>query len=227
MNSNLLRPSILLKSLQFRLQHTSLFPHQISDHDAKFAYDNMKLSRRGNPPDSRKLYWFNAYRQIVKARFIFVLQNTNLPSNTLLELKKDLSKNSLECLTVRNGLFSAAAKFHDPKYAKMKNLFQGPTTVWFSNVSDQENPKLIQEVARIATKYKKNVILVGGAVDGHVLTANTFNQVKDLPPKAVLYGELLGLLQYPGSTITNILSQTPNTLSATLQQHEKQLNDLK
>jgi ribosomal protein L10 len=153
---------------------------------------------------------------------MFVLQNNNIPAQKLVQLRKDLAQSHLEVLNVRNGVFAAAAK-RDGK-RDLTNLFQGQTMVWFSNATDSENPKLLQDVAKIADQYKQFVFLTGGMMENIILTADTFQDVKALPPKAVLFAEILGLIQYPGTTIASILSQTPQTLAANLDQHVKQLN---
>jgi large subunit ribosomal protein L10 len=208
-------------SLMRTITTTRLFKPSFSKEEAEFAFQNVKRSVRGNPVDVRRTYWYHVYKNVLKARYLFVLQNNNIPAPLLVQLRKELSKTSIEVLNVRNAVFAAAAK-SDQKH-QLKNLFQAQTMVWFSNASDSENPSLLQDVGKIATKYKTFLFMTGGMMEGDVITAETFNDLRSLPPKAVLFGELLGLLQYPASTLTSILARPPQQLTSSLEQHVKQL----
>lgn len=177
-------------------------------------------SKRGNPVDYRRTYWYQTYAAVLQqSKFIFILQNNNLPAQKYKTLKNELKSKDLECLAIRNTVFSAAAR--NLGHGGLKNLFQGPTMIWFSAKSENDAPDMVKDIAKLADRYKQHLLLVGASLDGFVLSADTFASVKQLPPKTVLYGELLGLLSYPGSNITRVLSQTPSLLASSLEQHLK------
>ncbi|KAJ3337359.1 hypothetical protein HDU91_001509, partial [Kappamyces sp. JEL0680] len=171
----------------------AVFSPALSKEEARHAMENVFKSKRGNPVDVRRTYWYNVYAKVFsQSRCMFVLQNNNLPAQKYKSLKVELRSKGLECLAIRNAVFGAAA--NNANLPQMRNLFQGPTLVWFSPLSDEQAPNLIQDVSRITQKYKQHLLLVGGCVDGLVLSADTFEDIKKLPPKIVLYGELLGLI---------------------------------
>ena len=104
---------------------------------------------------------------------------------------------------------------------ELRNLFQGPTLVIFSSALDSQAPDLIKNAANILKKQQASTLLVGGFMDDFILSAQKFDEIKALPPKAQILGELLGLIQYPASAIAQILSQTPQVLAASLEQYQK------
>jgi large subunit ribosomal protein L10 len=122
---------------------------------------------------------------------------------------------------VRNAVFGAAAVSSGK--SKLKNLCQGQTMIWFSSATDSDNPNILKDVGKLAQKYKENTLLIGGSVDDLIITAQTFVELEGLPSKVVLFGQLLGLIQYPATSIASLLSQTPQVLAASLEQHKKQL----
>lgn len=196
------------------------FQAALTKEQGEFAYQNVKMTRRGNPVTTKKTYWFNVYSKILQqSRYMFVVQNNNITASKYNALKLELRANKIECLSVQNSLFSAAAV--SQKQEGLVNLFQGQTLLFFSNASDTESPTMVQDIGKISTKYNKNILLMGGSIDRFVISADTFNDVKKLPPKIVLYGQLLGLIGHPGSAITSTLAQTPQLLTSSLEQYSK------
>ena len=197
-----------------------LYQPRLSLAQAEVAFKNVHKSKRGNPVEARKIYWYEIYAKILNnSRQLFVIQNNNISAKNYKKLKCDLKEKGLECLAVKNGVFSAAAR--NLQHKNLGDLFQGPTLIWFSSLSDMEAPTMIKDVAAIVEKTP-NMLLVGASIDKLVLTADTFKEVKDLPPKSIIYGELLGLISYPSEAITNIMSHGPQILASTLDQHVNQ-----
>jgi large subunit ribosomal protein L10 len=197
---------------------TSIFTPTLSPAQTEYAWNNVKKSVRGNPVDNRRIYWYNVYLNVLKSRYLFVLQNNNMPASQYRQLRNVLKQTDIECLLVRNAVFAAAARSQNLK--GLNNLFQGQTLVWFSQ-SDNEN--IIKNAAKIAKDFSDNLLLVGAHIDSTILTADTFEDVKNLPPKTILYGQLLGLLNYPASHLVSILQQHPQMLAATLDQRRADL----
>ena len=197
-----------------------IFAPKLTQEQERFALENVKRSVRGNPVDTRRTFWFNSYLNILKARYLFVIQNNNIPASSYQALRKELLKKNIECLQVRNSVFGAACKTQGK--GNMRNLFQGQTLVWFSNATDAENPNIIKDVAT-AIKKHNHLLLVGADLEGMLITAQNFDQVVKLPSKQQLYGELLGVLSHPGGTIARILEQNQQSLTTTLDQRIKDL----
>jgi ribosomal protein L10 len=207
------------RSLASAVEKT-LFKPFLTPPEAVSALEKVKLSKRGNPVSARKTYWYETYKHILQnQKYLFVLQNNNIPSQTLLSLKKELKKSGLENLTVRNSVFKACAK--DLKKPEIANLFQGQNIVLFTN---NDNDQVIKDVGKIALKFRDHLLLVGGDIEGMVVTNNTFNMIKTMPSKQQLFQQILGIIQQPAHNIVSLLGQTPQMLAATLDQHEKNLN---
>ena len=212
---------LIIQSRTFASSAGRIFRSELSHEQSQLALKNVKRSVRGNPVDARRTFWFNSYLSVLKSRFLFVIQNNNIPASVYQELRKDLLKINIESLLVRNAVFAAACKSQGK--GNMKNLFQGQTLVWFSNATDAESPNLVKDVAA-AIKKHNHLLLVGADLEGMLVTAQNFEQVVKMPSKQQLYGELLNLLAHPGSSIARILEQNHHALALTLDQRLRDMS---
>src|SRR5690348_9734087 len=88
-----------------------LYQPRLDPSQAEIAFKNVHRSKRGNPVEPRKIYWYEIYAKILNnSRQLFVLQNNNISAKNYKKLKIDLKAKGLECLAVKNGVFSAAAR---------------------------------------------------------------------------------------------------------------------
>ncbi|KAI8927646.1 hypothetical protein BC831DRAFT_451710 [Entophlyctis helioformis] len=215
------------------------FHHTLPPPLAAAAYTSTRLSIRGNLPDPRRLFWLATYKNILPSRAVFLLQNNNMDAREAAALKRSLAAQGFSLLAVRNAVFSAAIadvfskKIVQPdgtsvamqSLSGLRKMVVGPTLVAFSNKSETEAPRLVQGFAETIKAAGSKVALVGGKLDGSLLTAESFERVLGMPGLQRLRGEIVGLLEMPAASIVGTLERTPGTLVATIGQHAKQLTE--
>merc|ERR1719223_2521677 len=110
---------------------------------------------------------------------------------------------------VKNGVFKAAVTDSNLSSSEMLgNLLQGHSYVLFSsNVSQEATKKLASLVQK-----NSNLLLVGAHVDGTLLSAETFENFKNLPEKEVLFQHVLDLILNPSRQFTRVLNQSQSAL---------------
>ncbi|CAG8584642.1 4852_t:CDS:2 [Ambispora gerdemannii] len=183
-----------------------------------------ETSRYGNPFPPRRIYLHNLYYIKVHCnRLLFILQHNNLTIPEQLELRKSLTKVNAELLVIRLGIFRAILQLTGT-YENLTPLLVGPTCIITSNVSDEENPKLIKDLLAIINKNKK-LLLVGGKLDSNLMNIQDIERVSELPGIHTLHSELLGVISSPTSKIPQILSQTQKNLLLNLETHKTNLTD--
>lgn len=189
------------------------------------ALKNAKKSMKGNPVPIRKTFLFEVYKDVVPARAIFVLQNHNMTSNILQDLKRDFRKSGFSVLLVRNSIFGAAVTEVEPSANEFRNLLVGPSILVFSNASDQEAPNMLKDFSKIALKFKAKTMVAGAKYDGVVLSADALDSLSKLPNLTQLQSQLVGLLSSPAQQLVHTLGFVPSRLGQILTQHAKNLEN--
>ncbi|EGF78174.1 hypothetical protein BATDEDRAFT_26944 [Batrachochytrium dendrobatidis JAM81] len=230
MTANEVKPISVLPTIRPAFHH-KLPPVLVSD-----AMKTMKLSCTGNPPPPHRQFWYSTYKQIVQSRYVFILQNNNLNAQDHVKLRLAFRAAGLNSLVVRNAIFRAATchvyeTLNRPDLVHVAQLAVGPTMVVFTDLNDEEaahiaiqnhlpsTSGIISTFSHIIQAQKK-LVMVGGIVEGILVTADSFKQVLELPSLPRLRAELLGILQSPATKLVTTLQQTPATLVANLKQHE-------
>ena len=186
------------------------------------ALQNAKKSIKGNPVPIRKTFLFEVYKDIVPTRAIFVLQNNNLSSSALQDLKREFKKSGFSVLVVKNSIFGAAALQVEPSLKEFRNLLVGPSVVVYSNATDHEAPTLLQDFNKVASKFKARVMVAGAKYDGLMLSSDTLEAVIKLPNISLLQSQLIGILSSPAQKLVHTLTNTPSRLGQILSQHLKE-----
>ncbi|HDQ16621.1 MAG TPA: 50S ribosomal protein L10 [Candidatus Vogelbacteria bacterium] len=64
-----------------------------------------------------------------------------------------------------------------------------------------------REVYEFSKKYKDNVQIVGGVFDGRYMNMSEMLEVAQIPSREVLYGRLVGLLNWPLASLAMVAGQ--------------------
>lgn len=172
------------------------------------------------PP--RRTFIYNKYHATLNTnRIVFILQHNNLTVSELVQVRQDLSLlPSAPILTVlRSGVFSALLR--DSAYENLSPLIMGPTCIVATDHPDSET---LTEVIGVLARHRK-LMLLGGKVDGALLSTDDVSKVMKLPPMSMLRAEIVGLLEGPASQVIGVLGRRPQELVVALGQHEKNLRE--
>ena len=139
-------------------------------------------------------------KRVNASPFLLVVDYTGLTVDKFAELRKRLSGVSAEIHVFKNNLVRKAAE---------KAGYPGELGDHLSGQSAYvTGVKEIFATAKIlknfAAEFEKPVMKVG-VLDGKLLDVATIKALADLPSREVLYAQLLGVLQAPGSALARAL----------------------
>lgn len=116
-------------------------------------------------------------------------------------LRSELRKGGSECKVAKKTLIELAAK--EAKIDGVNSeIMEGPVAVTFSYEDELSGLKVLFKFA----KGNETLKLLGGVVDGKVVTADEVRQLAQLPSKEELYAKMLGSLNAPVSGFVGVLS---------------------
>ena len=131
------------------------------------------------------------------------------------DLRKQLRDNKVRLKVYKNTLatrvldelgYSAAAKFMD-----------GPTAWAFS-----DDPVAPSKILKEFSKDVKNVEMVGGILDGVVITKAQLDALANLPSRHALLGQVVGTIAAPLRNFVGALNAIPRNMVSVLDQIRKQ-----
>lgn len=117
----------------------------------------------------------------------------------------------------KNRLAKLAIK--DTNFAVLDSLFQGPTAITWS-----KDPVAAAKVIAEYAKTNDKVTIVGGALNGNLLSAAGVQTLATLPSLDELRGKLIGLIQAPATKIAGIVQAPAAGLARVLAAHAEKNN---
>ena len=115
-----------------------------------------------------------------------------------------------EFRVTKNTLVRRAIK--DGKYAALDPHLGGPVGLIVSFTDPVELAKTVTSFKDLGEKFK----LRGGVLDGKPMTAQEIVALAALPPREVIFAQLLGLLQAPATRLARLLNEPGSGLARLL-----------
>jgi len=115
-----------------------------------------------------------------------------------------------EFRVAKNTLVRRAIK--DTKFAALDGQLGGPVGLIVSFADPVELAKTVTSFRDLGEKFK----LRGGVLDGKALTAAEVNALAALPPREVIFAQLLGLLQAPATRLARLLNEPGSAMARLL-----------
>jgi large subunit ribosomal protein L10 len=141
-----------------------------------------------------------------RARAAVLTDYRGLTVGQLQDLRARLRAQDVEYRVVKNTLARRAAA--DAGHPEFQDLLKGPVAIAFGYEDIGAPARLLAEFVR---QTRLRVDVVGGLVEGRVMTPDQVRQTADLPSRQVLLAQLLGTLQSP-------IAQLVATIQAPVQQ---------
>ncbi len=123
------------------------------------------------------------------------------------EMRRKLRAISGEFRVAKNTLVRRAIK--DTSFAALDSHLGGPVGLILSYADPVELAKTVSSLKDLGAKFK----LRGGVLDGRPLTAEEINALAELPPREVIFAQLLGLLQAPATRLARLLNEPGSALA--------------
>lgn len=115
-----------------------------------------------------------------------------------------------EFRVTKNTLLRLAIK--DTKFDPLDGHLGGPIGLILSYADPVELAKTVSSFKDLGEKFK----IRGGVLDGKALTPVEINELASLPPREVILGQLLGLLQAPATQLVRLLNEPGSTVARLL-----------
>jgi large subunit ribosomal protein L10 len=152
-----------------------------------------------------------------KASIVISTDYTGLPVSEMTQLRRTLREKEVQYKIVKNTLAYRAAD--ESGRPGIKEIIQGPTAVAFSYGEPVDPAKALSDFIRTRRSPLK---ILGGVLDGRVLSAADVDNLATLPSKEELYSKLLGQMQAPSSSLVRVLNESLARLARVLQAHVDQ-----
>lgn len=131
------------------------------------------------------------------------------------ELRRGMSDAGARFRVTKNSLAKIALV--DTPYSSLADMFTGPTAIAYS-----ADPVAAPKAAVGFAKRNENLIILGGALQGNLLSPAEVRVLAELPSLDELRGKLVGLLTTPASRLVGILQAPGGQLARVLSAHAAQ-----
>lgn len=126
-------------------------------------------------------------------------------------LRRKLQESGAEYRVVKNTLFRRAAQ--EVSVSGLTEMLEGPTAVAFV----RDDPVATAKVLVDFIKEHKVPVIKGAYVEGQIISPSQVEDLAKIPPRPVLYAQMLGAMQSPISNLAGILHAMMSNLVYTLQ----------
>jgi len=115
-----------------------------------------------------------------------------------------------EFRVAKNTLMRRAIK--DTRYEALDEKLGGPVGLILSYADPVELAKTVTSMRELGDKFKVR----GGVLDGKALSAEEVQALAALPPREVIFAQLLGLLQAPATRLARLLNEPGSAMARLL-----------
>jgi large subunit ribosomal protein L10 len=136
-----------------------------------------------------------------KATIAIVSEYRGMSVAETTEMRRKLRAVRGELKVAKNTLIRRALK--DTGYASLEDKLGGPVGLIISTEDPVELAKTVVGFKDLGEKFK----LRGGVVDGAPVTVEQIQALATLPPKEVIFAQLLGLLNAPATQLVRLLNE--------------------
>lgn len=134
-----------------------------------------------------------------------------------------------ELTELRRGMGDAGAKFRvtknrlakialaDTSFSSIGELFTGPTAIAYS-----EDPVAAPKAAMDFAKKNEKLVVIGGGLDGNLLTADQVKALASLPSLDELRAKIIGMISTPAQRIASVLQAPAGQVARVISAHAEQ-----
>ena len=153
---------------------------------------------------------------IAKAKVAIVTNYRGFSVEEITNLRRELQKEGADYSVTKNTLAKIAVQ--GTGYEGLSDLLEGPTAVAFGFVDQVAPAKVLTQFIKKAKKGE----IVGGVIDGKVLSAKEVQKLSELPSKEELYAKMLGSINSPATGLVMAMSGVARKLVYAMEEIRKQ-----
>ena len=136
-----------------------------------------------------------------KAAVAVLAEYRGLTALQMNKLRRVVREADGRCRVTKNRLAKRA--IGDGRYASLGGMFTGPTALIIGFKDPIAIAKIVVKLSEEMPKFQ----IKGALLDGQIVPAAGVKALADLPPKEVVLGQLLGLLQAPATQLLRTLNE--------------------
>ncbi len=133
----------------------------------------------------------------------------------LTELRRGMREVGATFRVTKNRLAKIALA--ETSFDPLGGLFNGPTAIAYSE-DPVAAPKAIVDFA----KKNDNLVVIGGGLDGNLLTADQVNALASLPSLDELRAKIIGMISTPAQRIASVLQAPGGQVARVISAHAEQ-----
>ena len=161
----------------------------------------------GNPNRINRLLKSQAEKSYAGLSNLIMVSNKGLNSEATCELRSGLRAKGVRMHVVRNRLTMRA--FWDMGLKEAEKLFSGPTAI-----IEAEDPVVAAKLAvEFCKKFEGKVVVIGGLVEGKILSAKEVLELAKSKSKPELLSEIVQLIGSPGARLAGALKGSGGRLA--------------
>ncbi|MGH7842668.1 MAG: 50S ribosomal protein L10 [Candidatus Binataceae bacterium] len=145
-----------------------------------------------------------------RAKMALVAEHRGMTAGESDDMRRRLRAIDGELQVAKNTLMRRALKQSD--FAALEAKLGGPIGLIVSYADAVELAKAVGSFRELGEKFKVR----GGVLDGKPLTAEEITALAQLPPREVVFAQLLGLLQAPATRLARLLNEPGSGLARLL-----------
>jgi large subunit ribosomal protein L10 len=142
-----------------------------------------------------------------RASIAMVSEYRGITAGEATEVRRKLRAVRGELRVAKNTLIRRAIK--DTAYSKLDQQLGGPVGLILSFADPVELVKTVTGMRELGEKFKVR----GGVLDGQPLSSEEIQALAALPPREVVFAQLLGLLMAPATQIARLLNEPGSALA--------------
>ena len=156
--------------------------------------------------------------RLAKAQAVVLAEYRGLPVEDITVLRSQARASGVYLRVLKNTLARRAVQ--GTPFEKLADQMVGPLAYGIS-----EDPVSAAKVLSAYAKGNDKLVIKGGAMPNHVMTAKEIGQLATMPSREELLAKLLGTMQAPVAKFVQTLNEVPSkfvrTLAAVRDQKEK------
>ncbi|MEM9629525.1 MAG: 50S ribosomal protein L10 [Pseudomonadota bacterium] len=131
------------------------------------------------------------------------------------ELRRGMQESGAKFRVTKNRLAKIALA--DTSFDPLAELFTGPTAIAYS-----EDPVAAPKAVVDFAKKNDKLVVIGGGLDGNLLTADEVKALASLPSLDELRAKIIGMINTPAQRIASVLQAPAGQVARVLSAHAEQ-----
>lgn len=156
------------------------------------------------------------HERFLKAKVVIATDYKGMNVTALNELRRKLKEAEIDYQVAKNTLLARASE--GTLVASIKDQFKGPNAIAMSYDDPVAPAKLLTKFARENEKFE----IKFGVISGRALDLNAIKELSNLPPREVILGRVLAVMNGVPTALVTALSNIPVKLLNVLQAIKEQ-----